>query len=74
MCVATPMKIKEIKDMIAIVEHDGADFRVSLQLVPKAKVGDWILAHGEIAINTIPENEALDILKLVQKSSCSTGR
>lgn len=66
MCLATPLQIKSIKDNIATVEHDGKDFQVSLQLVPKAKVGDWILAHGEIAINTIPETEALDILKLVR--------
>lgn len=54
------------------MEHGGKDFQVSLQLVPKAKVGDWLLAHGEIAINTIPEAEALDILKLVDKANQRT--
>lgn len=69
MCLATPLQIKSIKNNIATVEHGGKDFEVSLQLVPKAKVGDWLLAHGEIAINTIPEAEALDILKLVRQSN-----
>lgn len=69
MCLATPLQIKKIKNGIATVEHDGKDFEVSLQLVPKAKEGDWILAHGEIAINTIPEHEALDILSLIQKAN-----
>lgn len=67
MCLATPLQIKSIKNNIATVKHDGKDFKVSLQLVTGAKVGDWLLAHGEIAINTIPEKEALDILQLIQK-------
>jgi len=73
MCLATPLQIKSIKKNVAVVEHDNKDFEVSLQLVPKAKVGDWLLAHGEIAINTIPENEALDILKLIQKAEEKVG-
>jgi hydrogenase expression/formation protein HypC len=69
MCLATPIQIKSIKKDIAVVEHDGKKFKVSLQLVPKAKVGDWLLAHGEIAINTIPEKEALGILELIQTAN-----
>ena len=69
MCLATPVQIKSIKNGEAIVAHDNADFRVSLKLVPAAKVGDWLLTHGELAINTIPESEALGILKLIQKSN-----
>ena len=69
MCLATPLQIKEIKNGIATVEHGGKDFPVSLQLTPHAKVGDWVLAHGEMGINTIPEHEALDILKLIQKAN-----
>lgn len=67
MCLATPIQIKSINGLNAIVSHDGKDFPVSLQLVPKAKVGDWLLAHGEIAISILPENEALDILGLVSQ-------
>jgi hydrogenase expression/formation protein HypC len=71
MCLATPVKIKKVNKMTATVDHAGKDFDVSLQLIPKAKVGDWILTHGEIAINIIPESEALDILNLIRKSNCS---
>jgi hydrogenase expression/formation protein HypC len=69
MCLATPLQIKSITNNTATVEHDGKDFNVSLQLIPKAKVGDWILAHGEIGINIIPEADALDIIGLIKKSS-----
>lgn len=72
MCIATPMKIEKIEKGIATVKHGGKDFKVSLRLVSKARVGDWILAHGEIAINTIPESEARAILKLIQKTETCT--
>lgn len=72
MCLATPLQIKSIKNNTATVEHGDKDFEVSLQLIPQAKVGDWILAHGELAINILPEKEALDILKLIRKSNCQT--
>lgn len=65
MCLATPMKIKEVDGKYAIVEHDNKDFKVSLQLKPEAKIGDWVLAHGDLVINTIPEDEALSILKMI---------
>jgi hydrogenase expression/formation protein HypC len=68
MCLATPIQIKEIKEGFATVSHDGKDFKVSLQLVPMAKVGDWLLAHGEIAISILPEREALDILDLIKQA------
>ncbi len=74
MCIATPMKIKVIKDGKAVVEHGGKDFNVSLQLIPRAKVGDWVLAHGELAINILPENEAFDILELISKTKATSGR
>jgi hydrogenase expression/formation protein HypC len=71
MCLATPIQIKEINKDFAVVSHDGKDFRVSLQLTPQAKVGDWLLAHGEIAISILPEKEALDILNLIKQTEAT---
>lgn len=68
MCLATPLQIKSIKEGVATVNHGGKDFKVSLQLVPRAKVDDWILAHGALAINTISKKEALEIKNLIEKS------
>lgn len=72
MCVATPLKIKKIDGSTGVVNHDGKDFDVSLHLIPKAKVGDWILAHGEIAISIISSKDAKDILGLISKSQESS--
>lgn len=68
MCLATPLKIKKIDKKTGTVDHDGQDFNVSLNLIPKAKVGDWILAHGEIGISILHEKDALDIIKLIKES------
>jgi hydrogenase expression/formation protein HypC len=69
MCLATPIQIKNIKKETATVEHDGKKFNVSLQLIPDAKVGDWIMAHGEIGISILPEEDARDILNLIRRSN-----
>lgn len=69
MCLATPLQIKKIEKNIATVEHGGKDFKVNLQLIPQAKEGDWILSHGELGINILPEKEALDILELISKAN-----
>jgi len=68
MCLATPIQIREIDKGFATVSHGGKDFKVSLQLTPEAKIGDWLLAHGEIAISILPEKEALDILALIKQA------
>lgn len=69
MCLATPLQIKKIERTTAFVDHDGKAFPVSLQLIPNAKVGDWVLAHGEIGISILPESEAHDILNLIKKAN-----
>jgi len=71
MCLATPVKIKKIKKDKATVEHTGKEFSVNLQLIPTAKVGDYIMAHGEIGISIIPEKDAHDILDLIRQSNAT---
>lgn len=69
MCLATPMKVVEIKGKTAIVEADNHRHEVNLALLQFIKIGDYILTHGNIAINKIPEDEAKDILKMINLSS-----
>lgn len=68
MCLATPLKITKIEKNTASVDHEGKTFEVSLMLVPTANVGDWVLAHGKMAISKIPEKDAHDILRLIKTS------
>ncbi len=66
MCLAIPAKIETIEDNKATVALDGNRTDVLLSLVPKAKVGDWVLIHAGFAITTLKADEAkktYDLLK-----------
>lgn len=59
------MKILKIKGKTAVVGSYNHSHTVDLSLIKYPKVGDYILAHGDMAINKIPLTEAKKILKLV---------
>lgn len=67
MCLAIPGKIKSInEDKVAEVNFDGVIRTASLDMLPKAKIGDYVLVHAGFAIEVVDENEAqktLDLLK-----------
>lgn len=69
MCLATPMRIKEIKGQKALVESKNHKHSVDLSLIKDACVGDYILAHADMAINKIPAEEAEKILKMVNETN-----
>ena len=62
MCLAVPGKILEATDVgitrIAKVEFGGAIRQVSLDFVPEAQPGDFVLVHVGFAISRIEEAEA----------------
>lgn len=68
MCLATPMELIRIEEDFGYVEHDGKEYRVELSLIDDPRVGDWLLAHGELAVSRIPGNEAKKILELIRQA------
>ncbi len=68
MCLATPMKIIKIENDKAVVEGDGHTHTVDIALIKnkKPKKGDYILAHGELAIQKLSLTEAKKILKFIK--------
>ena len=66
MCLAIPSKIVSISDGMAEVEVSGAIVKASLQLLPEAGVGDFVLVHAGFAIQLLDEAEALETLKLLE--------
>jgi len=66
MCLAVPSKIVSIKDDMAEVEIGGVIRETSLQLVPEARVGDYVLLHAGFAIQVLDEDEARETLKLLE--------
>ncbi len=64
MCLATPVKIEsrvKNKELRVIVKGDK---EVDISLIPKAKVGDYILVHGDLGIQILEKKQAHEILDL----------
>ena len=69
MCLAIPAQVKELdeKQMMGIVDILGVTREVALDLVPKVKVGDYVLVHAGYGIQIVDEqfaNETLDLIRL----------
>ena len=60
MCLAAPAKITAIENGLATVTLDGVSRRVSLMLLPWAKVGDFVLVHAGFAMEIVDEHLAME--------------
>jgi hydrogenase expression/formation protein HypC len=71
MCLAVPMKIKEIKkDNIGVVVAENATYNVNLALVKEPQVGDFVIIHAGFAIEKLDEVEAnirIDLFKELEE-------
>lgn len=69
MCLAIPARIVSIEDgRMAAVDIMGVTRKISLDLVPQATEGDYVLVHAGFALQVIDEayaNETLEILKSI---------
>ncbi len=67
MCLAIPAKVTTLEaNSMAEVDILGVTRHVSLDLVPEAVVGDFVLVHAGFAIQVVDEayaEETLQILK-----------
>jgi hydrogenase expression/formation protein HypC len=64
MCLAIPGKLITVDGKTGIVELGGVQRKTSLQLVPEAAAGDYVLIHAGFAIQIIDEEEAKETLEL----------
>lgn len=60
------MKIIKIDGKKAVVESKNHTHAIDLSLIKNPQIGDYVLAHGDMAINKIPKEEAEKILKLLE--------
>lgn len=64
MCLAIPGKIKSIRSeyngmvRMAKVQFGGITKDASLEMVPQAQEGDYVLVHVGVAISVVNEEEA----------------
>ncbi len=73
MCLAIPGKIKSLEApkegymLMGRVEMGGIVKEINLQLVPDAKVDDYVLVHVGVALSIIDEAEAKSSLEFLQQ-------
>lgn len=67
MCIAIPMKVVEIEENSAIVEHSGVKRQVGLQLLDDVNLDDWVIIHAGFAISKLNEEEAQETLSLLKE-------
>jgi hydrogenase expression/formation protein HypC len=68
MCLAIPARITTIGEYrMATVDIMGVTRKVSLDLVPEAVEGDWLLVHAGFALQVIDEESAKDTLDLLSQ-------
>ncbi len=68
MCVGIPMRLAAVQGEMGTVEESGVSLEISLALLDKAAVGDYVLVHAGYAIEVIDAEEAqvtLDLLRQV---------
>jgi len=63
MCLAIPLKVKKVEGSKAI-DMTGKEVDISL-IKKKVKPGSYLLVHDDLAINTLPKNEAEKIREIV---------
>ena len=64
--MATPVQVKlKVKSEKLKVKVTG-DKLVDISLTPDAKPGDWLLVHGDLAVNKISDEEAKNIFGLIK--------
>jgi hydrogenase expression/formation protein HypC len=64
MCLAIPGKVLEINGPTALVDFDGIKKKVTIALLPRAKVGSFVIVHAGCAIEELNEDAAKEALKV----------
>ncbi|MCL5292826.1 MAG: HypC/HybG/HupF family hydrogenase formation chaperone [Actinobacteria bacterium] len=74
MCLGIPGKIINIRDDgFAEIDMGGNIKEAGLQIVPEAKLGDYVLIHAGYAIQVLSEEEALETLDYLRQIASEMG-
>ena len=68
MCLGVPAKVVEfIEGQMAVVDVDGNQVNISIQLVPQVKIGQYVLVHAGFAMDIVDESFAEETMKLLKE-------
>lgn len=66
MCLAIPMKIKNINGAFAEVETGKLVRTINIQMLPKVKTGDYVIVHAGFAIEKVNPKKAEETLRFLE--------
>ena len=66
MCLSVPSQVISIEGDMAEVSVGGIVFKAGLQILDDVNVGDYVLLHAGFAIQKIREEEAEEILRIIE--------
>jgi hydrogenase expression/formation protein HypC len=74
MCLAVPVKVVEVLGgQMAVGEQLGVQVEFSTALLDDPKVGDYVLVHTGIAIETLDEYESQEALRIWNELNAGDG-
>jgi len=72
MCLGVPCRILSISDRslmkTGLVDLGGVTREISLDLVPEAQVGDYVIVHAGFALSWLDKEAACDALSLMREA------
>ncbi|MEM8893882.1 MAG: HypC/HybG/HupF family hydrogenase formation chaperone [Bacteroidota bacterium] len=74
MCLAIPGKVASIEELhggtvrMAKVNFGGIMKEASLEMVPHAQIGDYVLVHVGVAISVVNEKEAAETFEYLREA------
>ena len=72
MCLGVPGRVVEVGDtkaelLMGRVDFSGVVRDICLACTPEVKVGDYVLVHAGISINTLSEAEAQEVFEYLEQ-------
>lgn len=67
MCLGIPMRVKKILGEFAEVESGRLIRKINIQMLPKIKIGDYVIVHAGFAIEILDPKKAKETLKLIDE-------
>ena len=64
MCLAIPGKLLSIDGDHGMADFDGTQKRIVVALLPRAKVGSYVIVHAGYAIQEVDEQAAMESISI----------
>ncbi len=67
MCLAVPMELVRVDGSVGVVHQSGVELTIALDLLEAPQVGVYVVVHAGFAIQSVPRDEALETLAIIER-------